>query len=101
VLRRAHELPPEQLPRFLGELEEVRCTAVARLSTQVSLNPGGPDQLVRIGEAAKRLSISEDYLYRHSRELPFTKRIGRNLLFSSAGIEKYIRQQGGLAKRRG
>jgi excisionase family DNA binding protein len=100
-LRWADELPPDQLPRLLGELEEIRCTAVARLSAQVSLNPSGLDQLVRIGEAAKRLNISEDYLYRHSRELPFTKRIGRNLLFSSAGIERYIRQQEGLARRRG
>ena len=27
VLRAARELPAEQLPRLLGELEEVRCTA--------------------------------------------------------------------------
>jgi excisionase family DNA binding protein len=99
VLRWAHELPPEQLPRLLGDLEEIRCTAVARLGAPPSPKPGGLDQLVAVGEAAQRIGTSKDYLYRHSGELPFTKRIGRKLLFSSAGIERYIRQQDGLAKR--
>ena len=32
VLTAAKELPTEQLPHLLGELEEIRCTALARLS---------------------------------------------------------------------
>ena len=64
MLRWAHELPPDQLPRLLGELEEIRCTAVARLSAPVSLNLW-PDRLLNVGEAAQRLGMSEDYLYRH------------------------------------
>jgi hypothetical protein len=32
VLKAVTELPPEQLPRLLGELEEIRCTAITRLS---------------------------------------------------------------------
>ena len=45
-------------------------------------------------EAAQRLGTSEDWLYRHAAELPFTKRLSeRQLRFSSAGIEQYIRRR--------
>ena len=68
ALMAAQELPEDELPRLLGELEEIRCTATLRLG------------------------VSQDYLYRHHRDFPFTRRIGRRLLFSALGIEKYIRQ---------
>ena len=47
-------------------------------------------------EAARKLAVSEDWLYRHADKLPFTVRIGdRHLRFSAAGIEKFIRQRAG------
>jgi excisionase family DNA binding protein len=85
----ARTLPPEELPGLLGELREVEVTALARL-TQVQLSaPMDPDELVDVAEAARRLGVSKGYLYRHG-ELPFTRRMGRKLLFSSAGISRYI-----------
>ena len=97
VLRIARELPPEHLPRLLGEIEEIRCTALARLSAPAQ--PTGSDELLSIEEAGRRLGVSKDYLYRHGNEFPFTRRMGRKLLFSSLGIERHIRQQDGLTAR--
>lgn len=101
VLRFARELPPEELPCLLGELEQVRCTVLARLTAPAQYQSAEPDQLLTISEAAGRLNVSDDYLYRHAKELPFTRRMGRKLLFSNLGIDNYIRQQDCLtAKRR-
>jgi excisionase family DNA binding protein len=89
VLQLANDLPRESLPEFLGELREVEVTALARLTQAQVPAPTGPDELVDVAEAARRLGVSKGYLYRH-RELPFARRIGRKLLFSSAGISRYI-----------
>jgi excisionase family DNA binding protein len=100
VLRVALELPTEELPSLLGEIEQVRYTALARLTAPINSRSAEPDQLLSIGEAASRLNVSQDYLYRHGKKLPFTRRMGRRLLFSSSGIDKHIRQQDGLTARR-
>lgn len=99
VFQLAQELPPAELPRLLGELEQVRCTALARLVAPAAPH-SEPDRLLSIEEASRLLNLSRDYLYRHSRDFPFTQRIGRKLLFSSLGINKYIRQHDGLTARR-
>ena len=52
------------------------------------------DTLLNVEEASERMGMSTDWLYRHAKELPFTKRIGpRQLRFSEAGIEKYIKNR--------
>lgn len=91
VLMAARELPVDDLPRLIGDLEEVRCTAMARLSAPTAFAPQS-DELLDVDEAARRLCTSKDYLYRNHPRLPFTRRMGRNLRFSSLGIEKYIRR---------
>ena len=93
MLRLAQVLPAEQLPQFLGELEEVRCTAIARLSTSGPVPATAPDELLPIEEACRRLGMGKDYLYRNSKDFPFTRRMGRRLLFSSRGIEKHIQSK--------
>lgn len=100
VMRFTQQLPPEQLPTLLGEIEEIRCTAMARLTASLTQQPLAPDQLLSVEEASRRLGVGRDYLYRHSAELLFTRRMGGRLLFSSAGIDRYIRQQDGVARRR-
>ena len=89
VLKAVTELPPEQLPRLLGELEEIRCTALARLGAPAPAQ--AQDQLIDVEAAAQRLGVSVDYLYRHHAELPFTRRMGKALRFSALGIEKWFR----------
>jgi predicted DNA-binding transcriptional regulator AlpA len=93
VLMSAKELPAGELPRLLGELEEIRATAMARLTAPAVAQLQQHDELLDTAEAAHRLGISKDFLYRNHRDFSFTRRVGRRLLFSSVGIEKYIRQQ--------
>ncbi len=98
LLEAARELPTEDLPDFLGEVERIRVTALARLTVPAPAE--SRDELLDAGPASGRLGVSKDYLYRHHRELPFTRRMGRRLLFSSTGIDQYIRQHPGLPSRR-
>ena len=89
----ARDLPAEELPDLIGELEAAKATAWARLT--VPTPAPQHDELLGVDLAAERLGVSRDYLYRHSQEYPFTRRQGRKLLFSALGIEKHIRQQKG------
>ena len=51
----------------------------------------GEDRLLEAGDAAKLLSVSEDWLYRHAKKLPFARKLGPKMLrFSSIGIQKYL-----------
>ena len=99
ILKVARELPPDDLPHFLAEVEEIRYTALFRLSAPSHTPSAEPDQLLTVEEASHRLGMSQDYVYRHSKEFPFTRRIGRKLLFSSSGIDRYIKQQGSLTAK--
>jgi predicted DNA-binding transcriptional regulator AlpA len=90
VMMAARELPAGELPHLLGELEEIRCTAMARLTAPAPAQSQA-DELLSAPEAARRLGISRDYLYRHHDDFPFTRRVGGRLLFSALGIEKYIK----------
>ncbi len=81
-------MPAEALPDFLASLEKVRVLAFARL---VAPAPAlRIDELVGIEEASRRLNISKSYLYRHWGQFPFARHIGRKLVFSSLGIDRYI-----------
>ena len=48
------------------------------------------DHLLKVGAAAKVLSVSKDWLYDHADTLPFTRKLGDMLRFSSHGIQKWI-----------
>ena len=49
------------------------------------------DRLLDAEETAKLLSVSEDWLYRHAKKLPFIRKLGPKMLrFSSLGIRKYL-----------
>ncbi|HWR14960.1 MAG TPA: hypothetical protein VN577_09030 [Terriglobales bacterium] len=88
VLNAVREMQPDQVPELLGELEVIRATATMKL-TVPAIAPHH-DELLSVEAAAERLSMSTDYLYRNSHKLPFTRRMGRKLLFSSLGINQYI-----------
>jgi len=51
------------------------------------------DRLINIDEAAEKLGVKPDWLYRRHRRLPFTVPQGRMLRFSELGIEEYIRNR--------
>ncbi len=89
----AETIAPEALPRLIGELEEIKTTALARLSAPSTAIPqtSSPDALLGIKQAAGTLGTSASYLYRHHADFAFTRRVGRKLLFSSEGIQRYLR----------
>lgn len=86
----------EHLPALLASLSAMLSVVAARLLS----GPSGPESPMRecdenlsVQEAARRLGVSKDYLYRHARRLPFARRIGRRLLFSAQGLERWNRQR--------
>ncbi len=89
-------VPPTRIPALLSQLSAVQSAMAARL---VSADRGEPmsteDTLLTVDEAAKRLGVSKDWLFRRSRRLPFVIRLGRHLRFSSRGIERYLRNRTG------
>jgi len=93
------ELPRDALPDFFGGLERLRWVAYnlkARDSSPQYENPkASSDRLLTSEEAAKKLSVSADYLYRQARRLPFTVRIGKLVRFSEAGLDAWIRKRAG------
>jgi len=90
VLALAKTLLPEELPEFLGELEHVRVTALARITTPAVERL---DELLDVEETARRMNVSTNYLYHAHRTLPFARRVGRKLLFSSRGLDSYLRKR--------
>ena len=93
---RATELPPELLKALLVKHASVGTILLgALLVAAENGKPPEADVLLNVEAAAKRLATTEDWLYRHARQLPFTVRQGRSLRFSAAGIERYIRARQG------
>jgi hypothetical protein len=90
ILQAAREIPAEQLPEFIGRLESAKAIAWARVTAPAAAQ-GAHDELLGVTEAAKRLGVSESFLYTHHRDYAFTRRQGRKLLFSALGIDKYIK----------
>src|SRR5215469_6504070 len=84
-------LPREAIPALRGELAQLDTLLLSRLLSAKEPE-AAEDQLLNVTDAAARLGVSSNYLYHH-RELPFTRRIGRKLLFSAKGIDKYIRSR--------
>jgi excisionase family DNA binding protein len=92
ALTAARTLTPEELPRLLGDLEEIRATALTRLTALVPA-PHPSDELLNVKEAARRLGVSLGYLYHNHSHFPFTRHVGRKLLFSADGIQAYLRSK--------
>ncbi|MGB6473824.1 MAG: helix-turn-helix domain-containing protein [Candidatus Sulfotelmatobacter sp.] len=90
VLADAKTVPAAELPRLLGDLREIEATALARLSAPAPAQPA--DELLSVKQAAQKLGCSTDFLYKRG-PFPFARRLGRKLMFSQNGIEKYLREQ--------
>lgn len=84
------------MPQLIGDLEAARAAAWARLTAPAADKPRderGPEaRNLDVAEAAKRLGISRDWLYRHASELPFALRIGRRVVFDSLALERWNRR---------
>ena len=87
ALALATTLAPAELPKLIGELAEISAVASARLASPAIERE---DSLLSVEQAAARMHVSENYLYRNSKRLPFVRRIGRKVLFSSSGLDKFL-----------
>ena len=88
-------LRPEEIPEVIAALSTRMAAELARRGVASSAAGAGPDENLSAQEAARRLGLSRDWLYRNAGELPFTVRIGRRLLFSARGLERWNRQRQG------
>ena len=84
---------------FLAALAAIQPSLIARvgLGNRDTREQEEPDSLLKVQDAATRLETTDDWLYRNSKKLPFTIRNGRQLRFSSKGIDRYIRERQGIA----
>jgi predicted DNA-binding transcriptional regulator AlpA len=89
ALTAARTLPAEELLGLIGALEEVKATALVRL-TAPALQPQAPDSWLNMDEASPLLHMSKSYLYRHADRFSFVRREGRSLRFSAQGIQEYL-----------
>jgi excisionase family DNA binding protein len=46
--------------------------------------------MLDVAEASARTGMSRDWLYRKKDSLPFARRIGRKVLFSEAGLTRWL-----------
>jgi predicted DNA-binding transcriptional regulator AlpA len=91
-----NEIPPQSIPAILTQLAALHNALAARLLVANENAEGHPeDRLLGIEEAAQRLGVSISWLYRRSSRLSFVVRMGRKLVFSLRGIERYIKQRAG------
>ena len=92
--------PLSELPHLVGQLRELETRAQARLFTEARTIDAAPrsEQLLDIAEAARRLNVSEVYLYRNWRTLPFAHKYSWGLRFRASGIDEFIQRRGMSAR---
>jgi predicted DNA-binding transcriptional regulator AlpA len=81
---------PDSCPAFTLTVAQLR--EIVREEIQAARAPEhDTDRLLSADEAATLLAVSPDWLYRHAKKLPFTRKLGPKMLrFSSHGIHKYL-----------
>src|SRR5690348_513944 len=93
VLERAIQVAsPSEVPALVGDLERLRALGWARLTAPrpAADRNGHGDRLLTAYEVRARTTLSVAWLYRHSDVLPFTRRVGRKVLFSEAALTKWL-----------
>ena len=83
-------LPQEALPGFVTRLSALMAAAGARLAASAGNGACQADRMLSVAEAAARTGMSHSWLYRHHSALPFAKRIGRKVVFSEAGLTRWL-----------
>lgn len=93
---RLEELPREELPDILADLERLRAKVWARLSVppappEDATSDGNSDRLLDVDGVAEILDVAPRYVYDHADDWPFTRRISpRKLRFSEQGLYRWL-----------
>lgn len=81
----------EELPEVIGTLEAARARAWARLTMPPSPKvPTMPEVNISVAQAARRLGVSKDWIYKSAGTLPFVARIGNRVVCSVPAVEKFM-----------
>jgi hypothetical protein len=92
---RISALPRETIAELRGQIAKLDTLLLRELLTNEQAQPGTDgDRLLTAGEAAVKLGLPKDALYRN--DYPFLVRIGSRRRFSEKGIEKFIRNRSGM-----
>ena len=93
-LKAIDEVAAEDLPAVALYLAALQGRAAARsleACTRVAAaSSNGSEALLDVREAAARLNLSVDWLYRHAKKLPFTRRVGRAVRFDPAALARWL-----------
>jgi hypothetical protein len=93
---RVADIAPAALPALLAQLTTAAAAVAARLSAIApesdsgTAAAAGSDRLLTAKEAGALLNLSTDFLYKHDAAKPFRVRIGSEVRFSMAGIQRFI-----------
>ena len=83
--------------RLLVTLTVSEFRALVRNEVEVAMQTGKSylktDRLLSTAEAAKILNVSVMWLYKNSKRLPFSVRIGRSVKFSHKGLQRWMEAQ--------
>jgi hypothetical protein len=92
---RISALPKEVIAELRGQIAKLDTLLLSRLLQGEQPQPGmDGDRLLTASEAALKLGLTKDALYRN--EYPFMVRVGSRRRFSEKGIEKFIRNRTGM-----
>ncbi len=97
VERLVDEIPRDEAPALLGDLERLRARLWMRLNeAQISPTraPKRPDRLLSVDEAAKVLGMKPRWVRDHADEIGAKVRLpGKVLRFSERKLERWIEQR--------
>jgi predicted DNA-binding transcriptional regulator AlpA len=94
-LDRISALPKDVIAELRGQIAKLDTLLLGRLLAGGDAQPSADgDRLLDVTEAAAKLGLSRDALYRN--EYPFMVKIGNRRRFSERGIEKFIRNRTGF-----
>ncbi len=86
-------LPPEARAALLAQaLAVVGALAAAPILTLAGAG-STEDRVLDVAETARRLDVSQDFVYRNHGRWPFTIRRGRKLGFSEQGLADHLRRR--------
>ena len=84
------DTPPQNTDTVVVSMADLRAMIREEITKALDTH-GSEEKLLDAVQAAKLMSVSTDWLYRHATKLPVTKRLGpRALRFSYQGIIKWL-----------
>jgi hypothetical protein len=84
-------IPPEQIPALLLQ---IAARLMAGTSPATKAEPTVGDQLLTCEQAAAKLAVTPEWLYRRAKRLGLAVKLGDGTLrFSSAALDAYIKGQ--------